>query len=518
MNRHSLFIRATLSTLAGFAAALLFSCEVGPNYQRPSLDVPATFKSDMPTTTQAASQPATVPATRISTEWWRLFNDPELTSLEATAIHNNQNLRAAVARVLEARAAARITRSQLYPTITSNPSFTRGRSSANSVRGETAGGAPVTVGTASTANRNEARTTSDFELPAQLTYEVDVWGRIRRSYEASKAQLQASADDFQVVLQTLEADVAEDYFTLRSDDAQDKILVESVQSYRDQLKLTRTQLNAGLVSTLDLSQAQALLDSTITQEIDIRRQRADTEHAIAVLLGAPPANMTLRIRPLVEEPPLIPPGIPMDILRHRPDVAEAEQNLIVASANVGVATANFYPVFTLTSSAGFESFDLQHLLDWESRFWQFGPNVSIPLFEGGKLTASLEQAKQVFNENLGTYRQQVLTAFQDVEDALNDLHLRAGESRAQDQAVKDSQEYLRLSILQYRSGLIPQLTVIDANRTLLDNQLSQATILGDRMISTVQLIKALGGGWDAQNPAASQPAVPHYDPVAATRP
>jgi multidrug efflux system outer membrane protein len=175
-------------------------------------------------------------------------------------------------------------------------------------------------------------------------------------------------------------------------------------------------------------------------------------------------------------------------------------------------------VFTITSAAGFESFDLQHLLDWQSRFWQFAPNVSIPLFEGGKLTASLDQAKQVFNENLGTYRQQVLTAFQDVEDALNDIHLRADESRAQDLAVMDSQEYLRLSLLQYHSGLIPELTVIDANRTLLNNQLSQAVILNDRMVSTVQLIKALGSGWDAKDQAASQPAIPHYDSVAATRP
>jgi multidrug efflux system outer membrane protein len=515
MHRPSFIFRAAVSTVAGFAAAMLFSCEVGPTYHRPPLSVPATYKSDAPATSQAAPDAATVPATQISTDWWRVFNDAQLTSLETTALENNQNLRAAVARVLEARAAARITRSSLYPTITSTPSFTRSRSSANTVRGSNGIGVPVT-GTTNTGNRS--RTASEYELPVGLSYEVDVWGRIRRSYEASKAQLQASADDFQVVLQTLEADVAEDYFNLRSDDAQDKILLASVQSYRDQLKLTRTQLKAGLVGNLDIAQAESLLDATVTQEIDMRRQRADTEHAIAVLLGQPPATFSLPVNPLTEEPPIIPPGIPMDILRRRPDVAEAEQNLIAASANIGVATANFYPVFTITSAAGFESFDLQHLLDWQSRFWQFAPNVSIPLFEGGKLTASLDQAKQVFNENLGTYRQQVLTAFQDVEDALNDIHLRADESRAQDLAVMDSQEYLRLSLLQYHSGLIPELTVIDANRTLLNNQLSQAVILNDRMVSTVQLIKALGSGWDAKDQAASQPAIPHYDSVAATRP
>ncbi len=508
-------LRAACSTVAGFAAAMLFSCEVGPNYQRPKLEVPATFKSDRPTSTRAATGPATAPATQISREWWRLFHDTELTTLELGAIQNNQNLRAAVARVLEARAAARITKSAFYPTVTADPSFTRARSSANAERGSTPTGAPLVVGNNRT---NTARTTSDFELPATLSYEVDVWGRIRRSYEDSKAQLQASADDFQVVLLTLEATLAEDYFNLRSYDAQDKVLLASVQSYRDQVKLTRMQLGAGLVGTLDLSEAQAQLDATITQEIEVRRERADMEHAIAVLLGQPPATFSLPPNPLTEEPPVIPPGIPMDLLRHRPDVAEAEQNLVAASAGVGVATADFYPVFTLTSTAGFESFDLQHLLDWQSRFWQFGPNVSIPIFEGGKLTASLEQAKQVFNENLGTYRQQVLTAFQDVEDALTDIHLRADESRAQDRAVKDSQEYVRLSTVQYRTGLIPQLTVIDADRTLLTNQLQQAVILSERMVSTVQLIQALGGGWDAENSASSQPAIPHFDPVTATRP
>ena len=229
------------------------------------------------------------------------------------------------------------------------------------------------------------------------------------------------------------------------------------------------------------------------------------EHAIAVLTGVPPAMLSIGTNPLAAEPPIIPPGLPMELLRRRPDVAEAEQNLIAASADVGVATANFYPVFTIAGSAGLQSFDLQHLLDWQSRFWELGPNVTIPIFEGGKLTASLEQAKQQYNQFRAAYRQQILTAFQDVEDSLTDLHLRADESATQDAAVKASAEYVRLSQKQYTSGLIPYLTVIDANRTLLNNQLSQAQILNQRMTSTILLIKALGGGWDANTSATTHP-------------
>ncbi len=226
----------------------------------------------------------------------------------------------------------------------------------------------------------------------------------------------------------------------------------------------------------------------------------------------------MEIKALDGEPPVVPPGLPIELLRHRPDVAEAEQNLIAASANVGVATANFYPVVTLTGAAGFESFDLQHLLDWESRFWQFGPNVQIPIFEGGKLKAGLEQAKETYNEDLALYRQQVLMAFQDVEDSLTDLHFRADEAKAQETAVKSSEEYLELARRQYTSGVTSYLTVIDADRTLLSNQLTAAQILNPRMVSAVLLMKAMGGGWDAQSPAATNPAIPHYPEAASTNP
>ena len=242
------------------------------------------------------------------------------------------------------------------------------------------------------------------------------------------------------------------------------------------------------------------------------------EHALAVLTGRPPSKLSIPIEPFALQPPAVPVGLPADLLRRRPDVAEAEQNLIAANANVGVANANFYPVFTITGAAGFESVDLQHLFDWQSHIWQFGPDVSIPLFEGGKLRGQLEQAKEQYNETVANYRQAVLAAFQDVEDSLSNLHHYAIEAQAVDVAVNSSSEYLRLSNIQYNNGIINYLTVIDAERTLLTNQLTAAQVLNNQLISSVLLMKAMGGGWDSREPAASQPAIPDYDPVAATQP
>ncbi|HUO10228.1 MAG TPA: efflux transporter outer membrane subunit [Phycisphaerae bacterium] len=481
----------------GVLIAVLPSCKVGPNYERPAMDVPATYKS-------ATTAPTTEAAARLAPDWWKLFGDPTLNQLECTAVENNQNVQAAMARVLEARATANITKSQFYPTITANPTYTRSRSSGNL--------------STSTYNGTQSHTRNDFRVPIDLTYEVDVWGRVRRAYDQSKAQLQASADDFQVVLQTLESDVAQNYFNLRSFDAQYDIVSQNVADYNRQVELLQTQYKAGVVGNLDVLQAEALRDTALSKQEDLKRLRDDAEHALAVLLGEPPAKLSIPVEPFAIQPPVVPGGFPADLLRRRPDVAEAEQFLIAANANVGVQTANFYPVFTITGSAGFESADLHHLLDWESHIWTFAPNVSAPLFEGGKLVSNLELAKQQYNESVANYRQAVLTAFQDVEDALSDLHHYAIEAHAVDVAVNSSSEYLRLSNIQFKNGIINYLTVIDAERTLLNNQLTAAQVSNDRLISSVLLMKAMGGGWDSRDPASSQPAIPHDDQVAATRP
>jgi multidrug efflux system outer membrane protein len=486
MNAHQNASIVRIAAAAALATALLAvqpSCSVGPDYKRPELRVPTTYKS----VTTAETRPVQLP-----TDWWRLFGDAGLVKLEEQALEANLDLQAAMARIVQARAAAGITRSQFFPVITLDPSLDESRPAAN--RG--AGGNKTSKSTTST----------DIKIPFDLTYEVDIWGRVRRSYQASLAQVQASSYDYQVVLNTMAADVAQDYFSIRSLDAQSQILDKTVESYRRQLSLTETQFNAGLVGRIDVVQAETQLHSALVTDADIRRQRADLEHALAILLGRPPAEVTVPVRPLDLSPPVIPAGLPAELLRRRPDVAEAEQNLAAASAQIGVATAAFYPTVRLTGAAGFESMDVQHALDWKSRIWSITPSVSIPIFEGGKLEAGLQQAKGRYDELLATYRNSVLGAFRDVEDALTDLHLRADEAQEQEQAVVAAREYLRLARIQYDRGLASYLLVIDAQRTLLTNELSAVQILNQRLASTVLLIKALGGGWDAERVATTQPS------------
>lgn len=320
---------------------------------------------------------------------------------------------------------------------------------------------------------------------------------MRRSLESANAQARATEDDFQVVLLTLEGDVAQNYVNLRLLDFQDDILRQNVAAFRHELSLIETQFRAGLASQLDVLQAETQLHSTVTQEVDVRRQRADVEHALAILLGRPPSELSIAPEPLRLAPPAIPAaGLPSDLLRRRPDVAEAEETLRAANAQVGVAEAQFYPVIKLTGLAGYESADFQHLLDWKSRIWSIGPSVTFPIFLGGQLTANLEEARARWDEVAATYRSRVLLAFRDVEDALTDLHLRAEQAESQERAVHSSREVLRLSELRFQRGLVNYLQVIDAERTLLANELSAAQILNQRLVSTVLLIKALGGGWD----------------------
>jgi multidrug efflux system outer membrane protein len=282
-------------------------------------------------------------------------------------------------------------------------------------------------------------------------------------------------------------------------DSQVKILADNMDLYRHQVSLTQTQKKAGIVGQTDVLQAQTQLDSTDAQAIELQRQRADAEHALAILTGRPPSATSIAVRPLDLEPPLVPAGLPADILRQRPDVEEAEQNLITANALIGVAKANFYPVLRLTGSAGYESVDISHGLDWQNRFWSIGPSLSIPIFQGGKLTADLEQAKARYEELTATYRGTVLGAFRDVEDSLTDLHMRADAAKAQSRAVDSSREYLRLTQLQYKEGLVSYLQVIDAERTLLTNELAAVQLLDQRLVSTVLLIKAIGGGWTMED-------------------
>jgi multidrug efflux system outer membrane protein len=331
---------------------------------------------------------------------------------------------------------------------------------------------------------------------------VDIWGQVRRSLEAANAQVQFSMDEQEVVLQTVEADLAEDYFNLRSFDSQYQTIETSVETYRKQVELTQTEYRAGLDSEADVASAQALLDSTLTQQVETYRQRQEEEYAIAILINQPPANFSLPVNPLDLNPPSIPAGLPSDLLGRRPDVAAAEQNLASASAEIGVAISQYYPQLTLTGVAGFESVKSSDLLDWESRIWSLGPSINFPLFTGGRLEANVEQQRALYRQYLAQYFSQILSAYQDVENSLTDLHTRADEAQSQASAVDASQNYLRLTLIEYQQGLVDYFQVIDADRTLLSNQLSAEQILNERLVSTVLLIKALGGGWQGPAPIA----------------
>ncbi len=459
---------ATLSVMAG-------GCMVGPEYVRPAVEQPAGFKS----------QPASEAVPLIATEWWQLYRDPVLDELIATASASNQTLQQAVARVDEARALARVAGSYLYPTISLNPSFMRTRYSGN--RDSTVTGQRVA----------KSVTVNDWLLPLDLTYEIDVWGRVRRSFESAQAQATASVDDVAAVGLTVATDVARYYYTLRSLDAQGQILMQNVESYREQVRILSVQLKNGLVSPLVVSQAQAQLQATLAQQRDVERSRADQEHALAILCGRAAPSFAIATNPLHKaSPPAVPPGLPAEILVRRPDVAEAEQNVVAANAQIGVARADFYPRFSLTSSAGFESADASAIFNWQSRIWTIAPSISFPVFEGGRLRANLAATEARYRQAVAAYVNQVLVAYGDVEDALTDLHALSDEVGNLREAVGASQEYLRVAQVQYKQGLVDYLLVIDAERTLLANQLSLAQAINLQMAASIHLIKALGGGWN----------------------
>jgi multidrug efflux system outer membrane protein len=459
-----------LSAVAVTAGA----CVVGPMYARPPVEQPASFKSPAP---NGAGD--TVPD-----EWWRLYRDADLDELILTADVSNQTLRQAVARVDEARALARVAASYRYPTISLDPSVSRQRTSANRpsvVTGQVVG---------------QAASFNLWMVPVDLTYEVDVWGRIRRSVQGARAQLTASVDDEAVIRLTVQSDVAQYYYTLRFLDAESEILTKTIVSYQEQVRLLGVQVRTGLVSPIGLRQAEAQLESTVAQERDVARARGDEEHALAILCGRPAPAFMVAANPLRDTvPPAVPPGLPATVLAHRPDVAEAEQMMIAANASVGVATANLYPQFTLTSSAGFEAITVQSLFDWQSHLASIAQGITAPIFQGGRLKANLRAARAQYDQAVAAYTGRVLIAYGDVEDALTDLHGFTSEVGSLTDAVRASEEYRRLAEVQYRSGLVDYLIVIDAERTLLANQLALAQAISLQMNASIHLFKALGGGW-----------------------
>ena len=457
---HRRALRPSLAALLGVALA---SCAVGPDYQRPPLKVPGAFKS-------ATAGETALPA--LAENWWTLFGNSSLSQLAEETVAANQNIRAAMARVEEARQSRRSALGSFFPALNIDAAARRSRSS--------------------------VATTDQYSLPLDLGYEVDVWGRLRRQYEFYQNTEAASAADLAWVRQTAIAEVAQAYFTLCLYDRQIALFEEALKLYRQQLNLTDTKYKAGLALPTDVLQARTQVNTATNQLIEVKRARAKEEHAIAILLGRAPTDFTLASTSLPAAIPGVPAGLPVTLLERRPDVAEAEHQLAAANAQIGVAKANFFPTFSLSGSAGYQSANVNHLLDWENRVWSIAPTLNLPIFQGGRLTAALAQAKARYEELMANYRTAVLGAFRDVEDQLSDLHLLAEKATSLDETLVSARENARLTELQYKQGLSTYLQVITANQTLLTNELSAAQVQSDRLAATVLLIKALGGGW--QNP------------------
>jgi outer membrane protein, multidrug efflux system len=468
--------------LLGLISATMFlgGCiAVGPDYQRPEATrIPAAYAGATKGWKVAEPQ-AHLP----KGNWWEVFGDPELSRLEVEAATANQQLKAAFARLEQARAITDVTRSGLFPNIALSAAYTRQRSSAN--QPSSLSGQPI----------GQGNTFNDFTVPLDLNYEVDLWGRVRRSVESATAQEAASADDLGAIRLIIQAEVAADYVTLRSLDAEQAIVRSTVEVFRKSLELTRDRRAGGIVSDLDVAQAETVFRTARAQLPAIALQRAQFQHALAVLIGKPASSFEIPERALTTTPPAIPLGLPSQLLERRPDIAAAERRMAAANASIGVAKAALFPTLRLNGLAGFESVSAATLFDWPSRFWSVGPSLTLPLFEGGALRAGLRLAKAAYEETVANYRQTVLTAFGEVEDNLAAQSLLASEYEEQANALRAANRQLEIAIDRYRAGLVTYLEVATAQNTTLSLERTTVQRRGQQLVTAVALVKALGGGW-----------------------
>jgi NodT family efflux transporter outer membrane factor (OMF) lipoprotein len=413
-------------------------------------------------------------------KWWEIFNDPQLNSLEERVDVSNQNLKIAEAQFRQARDLIRINRSGLYPTVSAGPYITAEQLSKN----------------APNPSSKAGQTQGDFVLPFDLSYELDAWGRIHRTIEASTASAQASAADLETARLSIHAELAVDYFALRGLDAQKELLDSTVVAYQKAFDLTTNRFNGGLAAKVEVAQAETQLETTQAQDIDVGVQRAQFEHAIAALVGQPASTFSIPVSPLNAPPPRIPAGVPSDLLQRRPDIAAAERRMAAANAEIGVAKTAFYPTLTLSAAAGLEGSAITDWFAWPSHLFAVGPVLAETLYDAGRRHAFTDQAWAAYDANVAAYRQNVLTAFQEVEDNLAGLRILDKESAKQSQAVRSAELSLTLSTNRYKGGLVTYLEVTTAQSAALNNERTAVDLLTRRMNSAVLLIKALGGGWD----------------------
>jgi NodT family efflux transporter outer membrane factor (OMF) lipoprotein len=459
-----------------FAAVIQFSgCTVGPNYHTPAVQAPPAYK-------EAENwKPAQPNDQNLGGTWWTMFQDPQLDSLELQLNVSNQNLKAAEAQFRQARAVLRYSRADYYPTVTVGPSATRTRISSNRP--------PL-------SSTFDGVTYNDFVMPFDFSYQVDVWGRVRRTVESNREQAQASAADLATVNLSMHADLALDYFQARSLDAEEQLLNSTVKQYEQALQLTQSQFRGGIASEVEVKQAMTQLQTVRAEAIDVGVLRAQYEHAVAILLGKPPAEFSLAPLPLTAPPPSIPVSVPSELLERRPDIAAAERRVAAANAQIGVAKSAYYPQISLGGSGGFESSSITTLLTGPSGLWSLGGSAVMTVFDAGRRRSLTDQALAAYDYQVATYRQNVLTGFQQVEDNLAAVRILENEAKVQDEAVVAAQGSLALSIKRYKGGVTSYLEVITAQNAALTDEVTAVNILGRRMASTVLLIQALGGGWD----------------------
>ena len=434
--------RGLVCTSASVALAVIAGCSVGPDYKRPaalkSEPVPNAYTVPAATNNLGDWKVAQPAAHLPRGAWWEIFDNSELNRLETLAAAENQGLAAAVARLQESRADLGIARADFYPQIASNPEVTRQRTSAN---------APVRNVTAT-----NAYTFNTFSTPLNLSWELDLWGRVRRQVQSARANYVASADDLESARLALQSEVAADYFALRELDEEHRVVADTIETFRRSLDLTQNRRKGGIVSDLDVSQAETQLRSTEAELPAIELQRARILHALATLCGQSAIRFQLATGPLTNAIPEVPPGVPSELLERRPDVAAAERRMASANAQVGVAVSAFYPRVFIGGLAGFQSVGADTLFDWPSRVWSIGPSVSLPIFTGGRNRSQLAQARATFDEIVADYRQTVLNAFQEVEDQLAAQHLLSTQLQAQSAALAAARHTLDIANNRYKHG------------------------------------------------------------------
>ena len=483
---------------AGLLLSGLAGCTVGPKYHAPAAQAPPLYK-EVPTqfSQQTADSqgykdwaPAQPQDAMLRGKWWEIFNDSELNALEDQLEIGNQNIKVSFENFMAARALVREARAQYFPTFGTTPAWSRSRSSAN------------LSNTFSTG-----RQSSVASLPFDISWEPDLWGRIRNTVREYQSTAQVSAADLENERLTEQASLAEYFFEIHGQDALQKLLNDTVEADRKALELAKARYETGVDDQLSLTEAQSTLQSVQASATNAGLLRAQYEHAIAMLIGRPASDFSVPVKPMTTAPPPIPVGLPSQLLQRRPDIAASERNMAAANAEIGIAYAAYYPTVTLSASGGAESSMFKHLLDWPSRFWSIGPSISETIYDGGLRRATVNQYIATYNANLATYRETVLTAFQQVEDYLASVRILSRQIQQEQQAVNSSQAALNLELGRYETGIDPYLSVVTLQTTLLGNQESLTNAHIQEMTSAISLIEALGGGWDrSQLPTPSQVA------------